>query len=80
MEVEADLDMSISDLSVGGGGQMELREVLTDVSPGDALFRVREVGDDPPYGKYPGGFPPPGGAMDHETTPPGTIRPELALS
>ena len=41
MEVEADLDMSISDLSVGGGGQMELREVLTDVSPGDALFRVR---------------------------------------
>ena len=64
------MDMSLTDPRSTGGGHMDLGEVLIVVSPGGAPFWVNDVDGDPLYGKYSGGFPPPGGAMDQGSTYP----------
>ena len=55
---------------MGGGRHAEIKEFLLGGGPGDALFWVGDVGDEPPYDKEPGGVPPPCGATDHGENPP----------
>ena len=38
------------------------------------------MGGDPPCGRDPGGFPPPGGIIDHRETTPETSQWELSLT
>ena len=52
-----------------GGGSADLGAVLIGGDTGNTPFRVRNVGSDTPFGKYPGGVPPPGGETDKRETP-----------
>ena len=63
----------IFDPRAGGGVHADLREVLPGGSPGDAPFRVGDVGSDPPHGKQLVGISQMGVAMDDCTTPPSLI-------
>ena len=55
------MDTFLIDPTAGGGGRVEIREVLLDGSSDNPNFWVSDVGEDPTYGEYPGIFPPPYG-------------------
>ena len=55
---------------VGGGGLTDLGEILLCGGAVNAPFGVVYGCGEPPYGKYPGGVPPPGVETDRRETPP----------
>ena len=63
----------------GGGGCSDIGAVLLDSGTSNTTFWVRNMGGDPPYGKDPGGFPPPCGDTDNEENPTATIQQKLEL-
>ena len=78
-EGKVDLGTSIKDIRSGGGGFTDLGEFLLGGSPGGTPFWVGYVGDNYPYGKVPGGFPPLIGAMYHGEPPPNMSHQYLEL-
>ena len=69
-----DWERLFADTRAGGGRCVDLGEVLLGGSPCNDTFGVKNVGGDPPYGEYPGGFIQPGGMMDHGEPPQETIQ------
>ena len=80
MEVAAGMVPPITNSRVVGVMRADLEEVLHGGSPGNAPFRVRDLGSSPPHGQYPGWVSQPGGVMAHRITPMTLIQQDLALT
>ena len=60
---------------------MDLGAVIIGGVTGNTTFWVGNVGGDPPYGKEPGGVPPPGDKTDHgDANSPGCDPTEVGIT
>ena len=69
----------VEDLGTGRVKSTGVRDIFQGSASGGASLRIGDVGDEPPYGPVPGGFPSQGGHADYREKSLATSRRNLVV-